>query len=239
MADAHSPRLIGIRAEPGDVTQLAELFEQCPPTHGTALAVEQAQAETRLIIPIDFGARQFLYDLALDGRLWPNGIWSFSESDMREAVQLASHKSRPRILVRAAPANVVTLPPDSCDGPTVYDRLLEVEPTSREAGPGFDWIYFAEEDLVPSRQDQRSSELGLDRSESSAVGCLALPEPLVDFYRHLMADEVDRHAARHGEFQAFITEAPDLHEWYGLDLPGNARLWILVAAHTHPEPSVI
>jgi hypothetical protein len=109
MADAQSQRLIGIRTEPADVIQLAELFEQCPPADGTAFAVEQPQAETRLIIPIDFGARHFLYDLALDGRLWPGGMWSFAEGDMREAVRQATHKSSPSILVRAAPADGVDL----------------------------------------------------------------------------------------------------------------------------------
>jgi hypothetical protein len=100
-----------------------------------------------------------------------------------------------------------------------------------------EWIYFAEEDLIPNRQDKRWDQVHLAPNESLTAGCLPLPEPLFDIYRELMTDAVDRHAARHGEFQAYMSEAPDVHEWYGLDLPGDARLWTLVPARTHPEAS--
>lgn len=235
--DVRGPRLIGLRADATDLSQLGGVFEQCAPAESDAFAAEGPYNETRLLVPIASGGRRLFYDIALDGHLWPGGVWRFSAASVPEAVRSAQNEDQDaptlghRILVCAKPADPTVLPPDPPGNWSIPELTVLAEPTERRPGPGFDWAHFSLVDLGLGTGAVVTGEKGsaADLPYGITGEGPSLPEPLLACCRELVPAEAWHAFSVSDNPQIYLPPPTSFPEgWWGVDLPASARLWFSV-----------
>jgi hypothetical protein len=130
----------------------------------------------------------------------------------------------------------------------ISHRLIDVVPSRRSPGPGFDWLYLAFRDLdmaLPREEDHRLVECD---GEGPAGGCgwlhdwptadisrehLVLPEPLLLAWREIVGDRVVELDNESYSYRRMETRAEGTAGMlYGLDVPPYGILWLRVGPHS-------
>lgn len=200
------PRMIGIPIDDRSLTRLRDLRWSFS-SQGLPVVVRNSKTRqrTRLYVPVVLHGREFYYDLPINVRLHPSGVWSCPvDSLYRSLVNPVRSQDTDEVIslvVRVQGTNVDGLPPGRSGVALVDEEQLDfIHSPNRRRGSS-PW------EAVPAEETMRVPTALLD-----AVDVLC--------DRGDWATPPDDGARR---WHRPRVESPK--KWFGIDLPDGATLW--------------